>query len=200
MSGFDQVEAPTVQVLLAESDSPAAGGMLVSYSPVAMAQRAARFRALLFRQWLGVAISVVISVVWWLIFSPELYSLLFWLLIASVAWSLLRVLATIVKLRRARKTTSQVPLGPAFQIDNHGLVLSTVPEGERVGWPEVRLIKGRNKFFNPGPQIEFAWGNNRTWSVAIIVLDAAPGVIDSALRAFSLGRFGLDLSSVDEIW
>ena len=177
-----------------------AGGMMVSYSPVAMAQRAARFRSLLFRQWLGVAISLAISVVWWLIFSHELYSLLFWLLIFSVAWSLLRVLITIVKLRRARKTTSQVPLGPAFQIDNDGLVLSTVPEGERVGWPDVRLIKGRNKFFNPGPRIEFAWGSDRTWSVAIIVLDAAPSVIDSALRAFSLGRFGLDLSAVDEIW
>ena len=29
--------------------------------PVAMAQRAARFRSLLFRQWLGVAISLAIS-------------------------------------------------------------------------------------------------------------------------------------------
>lgn len=199
VSGFGEVQGSTVQILPGESE-PMAGGMMVSYSPVAMAQRAARFRSLLFRQWLGVAISLAISVVWWLIFSPELYSLLFWLLIFSVAWSLLRVLSTIVKLRRARKTTSQVPLGPAFQIDNDGLVLSTVPEGERVGWPDVRLIKGRNKFFNPGPRIEFAWGSDRTWSVAIIVLDAAPSVIDSALRAFSLGRFGLDLSAVDEIW
>ena len=144
MSGLGEVQGPTVQVLPGESEPLAIGGMMVSYSPVAMAQRAARFRSLLFRQWLGVAISLAISVVWWLIFSPELYSLLFWLLIFSVAWSLLRVLITIVKLRRARKTTSQVPLGPAFQIDNDGLVLSTVPEGERVGWPDVRLIKERH--------------------------------------------------------
>ncbi|MGB3955984.1 MAG: hypothetical protein WBL05_12000 [Brooklawnia sp.] len=182
------------------TDPPASGGMMVSYSPVAMAQRAARLRSLLFRQWLGVVISAVISVVWWLIFKPEPDSLLFWLLIAAVAWSLGRVLTTIVKLRRARKTTARVPLGPAFQIDNQGLVLSTVPEGERVDWSQVSRIQGRNKVFNPGPRLEFAWGPDRAWSVPIIVLDAPPGVIDSALRAFSLGRFGLDLSKVDEIW
>lgn len=176
------------------------GGMLVSYSPVAMAQRAARFRGLLLRQWLGVAISALISVAWWYLFRPEPYSLLFWLLIASVAWSLARVISTIVKLRRARRTTSQVPLGPAFQIDNHGVVLSTVPEGDRIGWPDVRLVKGRNKLFNPGPRLEFAWQPDRSWSVPIIVLDSPPSVIDSALRAFSLGRFGLDLSAVDDIW
>ncbi len=80
VSGFGEVQGSTVQILPGESE-PMAGGMMVSYSPVAMAQRAARFRSLLFRQWLGVAISLAISVVWWLIFSPELYSLLFWLLI-----------------------------------------------------------------------------------------------------------------------
>lgn len=167
MSGFGEVQGSTVQILPGESE-PMAVGMMVSYSPVAMAQRAARFRLLLFRQWLGVAISLAISVVWWLIFSPELYSLLFWLLIFSVAWSLLRVLITIVKLRRARKTTSQVPLGPAFQIDNDGLGARRFRRGS--GWAgRTWLIKGRNKFFNPGPRIEFAWGSDRTWSVAIIV-------------------------------
>lgn len=174
--------------------------MLVSYSPVAMAQRAAGFRKLLFRQWFGVFISAAISGLWWFFFRPETFSFLFWLLIGSVVLSLVRVVVTIIKLRRARKTTSQVPLGPAFQIDNHGVVLATTPDGERIGWPEMRVVAGRGKILNPGPRLEFAWGAGRSWSVPIIVLDAPPSVIDSALRAFSLGRFGLDLSSVDEIW
>lgn len=174
--------------------------MLVSYSPVAMDQRAASFRGLLPRQWIGVAISVVISVVWWLIFKPELFSVLFWLLIGSVIWSLARVVVTFGRLRAARRTTSQIPPGPAFQIDHQGVVLASAPNGERVGWPDVRVVRGRNKLFNPGPTLEFAWQPHRTWSVPIVVLDAAPSLIDSALRAFSLGRHGMDLSSVDDIW
>lgn len=174
--------------------------MLVSYTPVAMAQRAAKIRSLLFRQWLGVGISLLLGAVWWFLFKPAVFSLLFWLLIGSVTWSVIRVVTSLIKLRRARRTTSQVPLGPAFQIDNHGVVLSSVPSGERIAWPQVRLVKGRNKFFNPGPRLEFAWGVDQVWSVPIIVLDAPPSVIDSAMRAFSQGRFGLDLSSVDEIW
>lgn len=174
--------------------------MLVSYTPVAMARRVAMLRSLMLRQWLGVGISLLISVVWWFIFRPEIYSLLFWLLIGSVGLSLIRVLLSIVRLWRARRTASQVPLGPAFQIDNHGIVLASVATGQRIGWPDVRLVKGRDRLFNPGPKLEFAWQEGGRWSVPIIMLDAPPKLIDSALRAFSLGRFGLDLSAVGDIW
>lgn len=184
----------------AQAVPPTGGGMLVSYSPVAMAQRAAGIRALLIRSTIGLVISVVISGLWYYFFRPEPTSFLFWLLVGSVGYSLARVVVQFVQLRRARKTTGQIPLGPAFQIDNHGLVLSTVPAGERIGWAQVRLVKGCNRFFNPGPRLEFSWDPDRNWSVPIIVLDAPPSVIDSALRAFSLGRFGFDLSSVDDIW
>lgn len=183
------------------SSGPApGGGMLVGYTPVAMTKRAAMIRKLMFRQWLGVGISLLISVVWWLIFRPEVDSLLFWLLIASVALSLARVVITGVRLWRARRTIGRIPLGPAFQIDNHGVVLATVGTGERIGWPDIRVVKGRGKLFNPGPRLEFGWQPDGHWSVPIIQLDAAPKSIDSALRAFSLGRFGLDLSAVDDIW
>ena len=181
-------------------DPAPGGGMLVSHSPVAMAQRAAGFRSLLFRQWMGVAVSLGISAVWWLLFKPPQGSFLFWLLVASVGLSLARVLTTIVKLRRARRTTAQVPMGPAFQIDNRGVVLASVPSGQRVNWPDVRQVAGRNALFNPGPRLEFRWEVDQSWSVPIIVLDASPSTIDSALRAFSQGRFGLDLSRVDKIW
>ena len=63
----------------------------------------------------------------------------------------------------------------------------------------VRQIAGRNRHLAPGPVLEVSWPD-RSWTVPIIALDAPPSVIDSALRAFSLGRFGLDLSSVDDIW
>lgn len=180
--------------------APAAGGMLVSYSPVAMAQRAARFRSALNRQTISLVISVVISGGLWFFYRPGPKTLFFWLLVASVAYSLAQVVKRFVQLKWARKTTSQVPWGPAFQVDSFGVVLSSVPQGERVPWSEVSAIAGLNKAINPGPRLEFRWGQGRSWSVPLIVLDVPPSAMDSGLRAYSRGRFGLDLSAVDDIW
>lgn len=182
--------------------APAAGGggMLVSYTPVAMAQRTARLGRALIKRAIMSVISLVITIVFFVIFKPEPKEIVFWLLIFSAVMSVGQLVWSIVQRYQARKATSRIPLGPAFQIDNQGLVLATVPEGERIGWPEIRLVKGRNRRFDPGPRLEFGWEEGKQWSVPIIALDAPPVVLDSALRAFSLGRFGLDLSSVDDIW
>jgi len=180
--------------------APTSGGMLVSYSPVAIAQRAARFRSTLNRRTISLVISAVFSGVLWFFYRPGPATLFFWLLVGAVAYSLAQVIKLFVQLKWARKTTSQVPLGPAFQVDSLGIVLSTVPEGERVGWPDVSVVTGRNKSINPGPRLEFRWGSERSWSVPMIVLDVPPSAIDSALRAYSRGRFGLDLSAVDDVW
>lgn len=183
--------------------APPAGsgvGMLVSYTPVAMAQRTAKLGRAILRRVIGFAISLAITVAFFIFYTPEPNTIVFWLLISSAVISLGQLVFSIVRRVQARRATGRIPLGPAFQIDDKGIVLATVPEGERIGWPDVRLVKGRNKFFDPGPRLEFAWADDQVWSVPIIALDAPPVVLDSAFRAFSLGRFGFDLSSVDDIW
>lgn len=175
-------------------------GMLVSYSPVAMAQRAAGIRKRLDRTTIMGVISLLITGAFYFFIRPEPSSAFFWLLIASAVYTVTNIIVKFVQLKRASKATAQVPLGPAFQIDDDGLVASTVPEGERIGWDRITSIAGLDKLFSPGPRLEVRWDQDRSWSVPIIVLDAPPSSIDSALRAFSLGRFGLDLSSVDDIW
>lgn len=188
----------TVQ-LQAQSVADIGSGMLINYSPVALAQRTTQLMRQVWLRLVGLVISALISGFWYWYAEPRLDSPIFWLLIGTVVVSLVRLVMAIVQQRLARRSTSRVPLGPAFQIDNHGVVLATSPEGERLGWADVQAIAGRNKRFAPGPMLEFEWGERR-WSVPIIALDARPAVVDSALRAFSLGRFGLDLSRVDDIW
>lgn len=178
----------------------APSGMMVSYTAEPLANRAAMLRSAMRRRIFSVVLSAIISVVYFLIFRPEVGSFFFWLLLGSVIYSVLLLVWSIVQVVWTRKLIGKVPLGPAFQIDNHGVVISSNPLGERLDWSQVRLIKGRNRIFNPGPQLQFGHGENTVWSVPIIMLDAAPQAIDSALRAFSRGRFGFDLSSVDEIW
>lgn len=192
--GYPEVSVPRAV------PTPVDVGMLVSYSPVAMAKRAAGIRKRLDRTAIVSIFSLLITGAFYYFFRPEPTTVFFWLLVANAVYTVTRVIVLFVQLKRARKATAQVPLGPAFQIDDEGLVASTVPEGERIGWEQVVSVAGVNKVFSPGPRIEIRWDTDRSWSVPIIVLDAPVSSIDSALRAFSLGRFGLDLSSVDDIW
>lgn len=175
-------------------------GFVVNYTPVAMAQRAANFRAKGRARLVGLAIQILITVGLYFWFEPATSDWFFWLLAAGVVYSLVLVVVPFVKMRRARTATSRVENQPALKVSPAGLLLATRPEGEMVSWEELTSLKGVNKFFCPGPQLAFCWGDGRRWSVPIILLDALPGTIDQAIRAYSRGRFGLDLSAVDELW
>ena len=174
-------------------------GMLVSHSPVAMAKRAGGLRAKLLPSWVSLVLSVAISVGLYLWQRPALTDLFTWLLVLPVVISTVRVVTNIVMLRRARIATSRIPLGPAFKIEPEGMVLATCPGGERVAWERITAVHGVDKFFSPGPRFEVLWDGGR-FEVPIIELDAAPSTIDSAMRAYSRGRFGLDLSGVKALW
>lgn len=173
--------------------------MLVSHSPVAMAKRAGGLRARLLPSWLRLIFSVLLSVGWYLWQRPSISDVLAWLLVASVVVSGMRVMANIVMLRRARIATSRIPLGPAFKIEPDAIVVSTCPGGQRIAWERVTAVHGVDKFFSPGPRFQVVWDDG-SFEVPLIELDAAPSTIDSALRAYSRGRFGLDLSRVKALW
>lgn len=194
--------SPVAQQTRAEA-SPiprTAAGMLVSYSPVAMAKRAAGIRKMLNRITVSGLISIVISVALFYLFEVQVGSFFFWVLALSAVYSVVRIIVSFVKLKRARKATADVVMGPAFQIDEQGMLLSTTAQGERISWDRIRSVAGVNKLTNPGPRLKIQWDEDRSWSVPIIILDSTPSLLDSAFRAFSLGRFGLDLSAVDELW
>lgn len=176
------------------------GGVLVSYTPVALAQRAAALRTVMVRRIVGLAIGIALLLLFVLSGSVQVGGMWFWVLVVSAIYSAGLTGWAIVQAVWTGNETGKVPLGPAFQIDNRGLVLSTTPLGERIDWPDIRSVRGHMKWFNPGPRLEFAWADGRTWSVPVVMLDVPPSGLDSALRAHSLGRFGLDLSGVDDLW
>lgn len=175
-------------------------GFVVNYTPVAMAQRAAKFRAKGRARLISLVIQVLITVALYFWFKPATDDWFFWLLVAGLAYSVLLVVVSFVKMVRSRTATSRVENRPALKVNPAGLVLATSAAGEVVSWEELTSLKGVNKYFNPGPRLAFQWGDGRKWSVPIILLDALPGTIDQAIRAYSRGRFGLDLSAVDELW
>ena len=106
--------------------------------------------------------------------SVQVGGMWFWVLVVSAIYSAGLTGWAIVQAVWTGNETGKVPLGPAFQIDNRGLVLSTTPLGERIDWPDISSVRGHMKWFNPGPRLEFVWADGRTWSVPVVMLNVPP--------------------------
>ena len=121
------------------------GGVLVSYTPVALAQRAAALRTVMVRRIVGLAIGIALLLLFVLSGSVQVGGMWFWVLVVSAIYSAGLTGWAIVQAVWTGNETGKVPLGPAFQIDNRGLVLSTTPLGERIDWPDIRSVRGHMK-------------------------------------------------------
>lgn len=106
-----------------------------------------------------------------------------------------------LELRSARRSLAQVPAGEALRIDHRGVHASNGggDQATTYDWAGLGALRAAGKKVGAGPQliVEHAQGQ---WQVPLSYLDTLPGTIDSAVRAYSGGRRGLDLSGMDSIW
>ena len=160
-------------------------------------------KRLLFRL-LNVIISIGISIGLFFLFKAEVGGVFFWFLVISAALSVLQLLFHLGRWLRARSIGRKVQPTPQLQVDVLGLVLAQDGEALRVPWERVCAVCVKNHFWTPGPKLEVRWlaggDQPQTWRTEMILLDTKATLLDSALRAYSRGRFGLDLSRVDRLW
>lgn len=171
-------------------------GFSVSFTQKNMAERAADMRSKMNSRLISLAVSIVLTIVFYFIWKPKSDELFFWILIAGLCYSMVMALVSVMKMARARSVSKSIIPGPAFLLDNEGVAF---PSGEKIRFSSIKLVKAVDKRFNPGPNLVFEWQDGRR-SFPIIFLDANPEIIDGILRANSRGRFGMDLSQVDEVW
>lgn len=152
----------------------------------------------------SLGIYLVVSVVLWLWLRSQLT--LTQVLIAGIPSAIL-VLAFLVwrwlELRSARRALGKVPAGEALRIDHRGVHVDGEGGGERASrsfdWAGLSDLRAAGSKVGNGPDlvVEHREGS---WTVPLSWLDTLPGTIDSAIRAYSGGRRGLDLSGLDSIF
>lgn len=173
--------------------------MVVSYTPVALASRAARLGAATVSRGISAVIGLVIAIVLWQMFKPlPVWSVV--ILAIGVAVGIVTFAITLLEQRRVRRIVSQVPRGPALSMERVGLVLDHAGQAEYLEWPRIAAVRGRAKRRAPGPVLEVVRTDGTVWSVPFVLLEVLPGSIDSGIRAYSNGRFSLDMSRCDDIW
>ncbi|WP_203568181.1 hypothetical protein [Aestuariimicrobium ganziense] len=170
---------------------------VVGHSTVSSAGRVARSQAMLKRTFFSLALFLGIVVVLQFVSDQgwTARSILVSLIPGLVIWAAFLVWR-LVSLRSARADLARVGSGEAFRIDHAGIHLAD--SGQVVGWGQISELKAEGSLRGAGPLLVLDHAGGR-YQVPLSFLDTLPGTIDSALRAYSGGRRGLNLSNLDSL-
>lgn len=118
--------------------------------------------------------------------------LLGWLpTLAVIGWNIAQYL-------RARSQLRRLGPGPALIISRTGIE-GFDPGGsatERMPWQALASVRGVHRPLLPGGALVCTCTDGRRWSVPFGVLDQSVSGIDNAIRVYSGGRLGLDVSAL----
>ncbi len=116
-----------------------------------------------------------------------------------VASSAFWLTVSIVGLYRAKRDLARIQEGVAFHFDMVGVEFVN-PAAGQVPWDDVTALHLVGRSGGAGPAVAVLAQGTELARVPLSFLDASPAVIDSAARAYSLGRVYLDVSALDRVF
>ncbi len=115
-------------------------------------------------------------------------------IISSVFW----LVASLVSLQKAKRDLGRINDGVSFYLDHTGVEFVT-PPAPPVVWADVASLRLVGSSLGAGPSVALDTAEGRVAEVPLSFLDASAAVIDSAVRAHSLGRVHLDVKALDRV-
>ena len=110
-------------------------------------------------------------------------------LLAGIGW----IVAMLVGLRAARRAAAEIGTGVALRVNRSGIELA----GQSVGWSELGSLAVAKGSWPGGAVLQATRRDGASRSVPLEQLPVLPATLDSTVRAYSGGRFGVDLSELD---
>jgi hypothetical protein len=167
--------------------------LLIGFNPMSAANRVAYFGSQIRSRliWLGVSVLICAAILIWqrqslsgswipLLFAIGMAYSLVWLVIAIVSWA------------RAKSALAAISPGVAAAVDRRGFWLA----GQGLAWPEIAAITINRGRFGGSPHLRVQRVDGQQAEVSLAVLDALPGTIDAAVRAYSSGTHWIDTSKM----
>lgn len=115
-----------------------------------------------------------------------------------VASSAFWIVVSVVGLQRAKRDLGRIQDGVAFYFDPYGVEFVN-PPAPAVPWDRVSALRLTGGLSGAGPSIVLEADGAEVAKVPASFVDAAPAVIDSAARAYSLGRVALGVTALDKV-
>lgn len=166
-------------------------GLEIHHNPVPAAERVARWHGVLRSRLIMLAISVVLSVAVFVWQQQKFNGLGIVLLAVFNLVPLVWVVVAAVYGQIAKRDLATVGEGVAMRIHRGGIDV----DGRTLGWPQVRSVAARTRGPGRSPMLVVAGTDGSSSELAMEQLDVMPSQVDDALRAFTSGRLGLDLSA-----
>lgn len=166
--------------------------LVVEFDPEVARQRLGRRRRFLFRQLVNLGITAVVLLVLyvWRRFSGAGFALVYGIVVlAGLGWVAFAGIAYLL----ARRSVAAQPTGTALVVDPGGVRMGDL----QLTWPQVAsmAIVRQGLLAQPSLQLVSVSGDRRTlpWEGLAVL----PATLDSAVRAYSAGRHGVDLAGLD---
>lgn len=170
---------------------------VVSLTPLPTAARVTRQRRSLKWRWITTFLSLGILVAILIWARPDWGPVGIGILVGVwVATSAVWLVVNIVGLSRAKRDLAAIQEGVSFFIDPEGLAFRW-PTQRAIAWADVErlaVVAGRG---GAGPRMAVIVDGKRAIELPFSVLDASPAVIDSAIRAYSLGRRHIEAKGLE---
>lgn len=171
--------------------------LVVSFNAVPTARRLAQAKQSLIFRLISAVVSLGIVLAIYYFAAQGWSPAMIWGLFAVWgAVTLVWLVLSLVALFTARRDLHRIGTGAAVTLS---------PSGIRVldrsfAWDEVAALKATGSSVGAGPKLVVEPYSGEPASVPLSFLDTLPGTLDSAARAYSLGRHGLDLSGLDAMF
>ena len=168
--------------------------LVVTYDPAPTLERVARRRRHVRSRLIGLVITGLFLLalgLWWCRRVLDVAVLVGYgvVLAISLAWLAVAYVGYRQAVRQARSLGS----GIALRVDRRGVELA----GRFVGWGQVTSLGAARAGLGRPPVLQLSTAEGVVAAVPFDQLGVRPATIDSAARAFSAGRHGVDLAALD---
>jgi hypothetical protein len=164
------------------------------YDPKAAELRVRRRRRRFVSRMISLVITVVIMTVIYLWQREQFAYAALWIVYGiALAVSLAFAVFALVAWLQARRILASVGQGLALRIGRPGVEIA----GAYVPWSELGSIAVTKGRLGHGPQLRVTRADGYSLSVPLDQLDVFPATLDTTARAYSGGRFGVDLTALE---
>ena len=164
------------------------------YDPGPLTEKVARRKALVRSRIISLVITVAVLVAIYLWQRDQLQGTGFLVVYAVVLGiPVIWLIVVLIMYARARSALRGVAPGIAIRVGPPGIQVA----GLGAPWPEVASIAAVKPGPGKGPVLRLTLHDGRQASVPFEQITVFPASVDSAVRAFSASRHGVDLSALD---
>ena len=168
--------------------------LLVPYDPGPLTQKVARRKALVRSRIISLVITVAVLIAIYLWQRDQLQGAGFFIaygvaLGIPVVW----LAVVLILYLRARRAVREMAPGVAIRVGPPGIQVG----GLGAPWSQVASVAAVKPGVGKGPVLRLTLVDGRQSAVPFEQVTAFPATLDSAVRAFSASRYGVDLSALD---